>query len=79
MEGVWQALQLVELPERTVSLLEHCVWNICHLLQQFPHLLDYVMHHMCIITNVTSCILTTSSGDSHTAAITLETKIPVKF
>ena len=65
--------------DTTVALLQHCVWNICHLLQQFPHLLDYTIHHKTIITDITLCILAMSTGDPHSAAVSLEANIPVKF
>ena len=76
VEGVRQALQVADMADRTVALLGHCVWNICHLLQQFPHLLDYAIQHNTVITDTTLCILAVSTGDP---AISLETSIPVKF
>ena len=79
VEGVQHALQLAEMPDATIALLHHCVWSICSLLQQFPHLLDYAIHHNTIVTNITSCILVTSKADPHIAASMLEAKIPVKF
>lgn len=69
-----QALQLADIEDTTVALLKHCVWNICHLLQQCPHLLYYTM-----ITDITLCVLATSTGDPHSSVISLETNIPVKF
>lgn len=76
VEGVQHALQLAEMPDATIALLHHCVWSICSLLQQFPHLLDYAIHHNTIVTNITSCILVTSKADPHIAASMLEAKIP---
>lgn len=80
VEGVRQALQLMsDLPKTTVTLLDHCVWSICHQLQQFPDLLDHVIRHMATVTDITLCVFIISGEDAHAVAVALETNIPVKF
>ena len=79
VEGTWQALQLTDTRDTTVALLKHYMWRICHLLQQFPHLLDYAIHDNAILNHITECVLTTSTGDPYTFAVSVETNIPVKF
>ena len=79
VEGLRQALDLAEMIDTKMTLLNHCVWNICHLLQQFPLHLEYAIHHKMTVSDITKCILTTSTGDPHVAAVTLETEMPVKF
>jgi len=77
VEGIQQCLKLKDLPDTSIALLHHTVWQIYDLLQP-PATLNYItQHHWETVANITTCLLCISDDDAHTTSISLKDHIPV--
>ncbi|XP_065912332.1 focadhesin-like isoform X2 [Dysidea avara] len=76
VEGILQCVKLKDLPDTSIDLLHHVIWQICELLQP-PATLNYItQHHLETVANITTCLLSISDGDAHTTSVRLQEHFP---